>query len=147
MKVPARFSITLMLSFLFLALFVAVTPALDSQTPLAITKPSPTYTVQSGAPKLSAYATSSSTIASAKFTVDNLVLNGSIDNKFKRVDVKVPTTLAKGTHNVSLSIIDSLGNNATTQWEFKIDTVISKTFPDMTVSTYSSCWQMPSQRI
>ncbi len=111
------------------------------KAPPVITKPSPTCTVSSGAPSLAAYAKDNSGLASAKFTVDGQVLSGAIDTRFNRVSVQVPSALAEGQHAVSLSVLDTSGNEATAQWQFNVDTNIGPTHPDMTAATNASCWQ------
>jgi hypothetical protein len=109
--------------------------------PPVITKPSPTYTVISSTPVLSAYARDNSGIASAKFTVDDQTFNGAIDPRFNRVSVKLPTALSTGSHDATLSVLDTAGNEAIAQWKFSVDTNTGAIYPDMPIATNNTCWQ------
>jgi hypothetical protein len=120
---------------------LTTTWSFNVKIPPVITKLSPTYTVISSTPVLSAYARDNSGIASAKFTVDGQTFNGAIDTRFNRVSVKLPTALSTGSHDAALSVLDTSGNEAKAQWKFSVDTNTGANYPDMPVATNNTCWQ------
>jgi hypothetical protein len=105
-----------------------------------ISRPSPDSNVTTKTPVLSAYATDNTGLASAVFTIDGQTLNGQIDITYGRISAQVPTTLADGSHNVALSVSDSNGNVANTQWQFKVDTQLGLNYPDMQLNGNAACW-------
>jgi hypothetical protein len=105
-----------------------------------ISRPSPDSNVTTKTPVLSAYATDNTGLASAAFTIDGQTLNGQIDTMYGRISAQVPTVLADGSHNVSLSVSDINGNVANTQWQFKVDTQLGLNYPDMQVNGNATCW-------
>jgi hypothetical protein len=110
------------------------------KVPPVISRPSPDYTVTTKTPVLSAYATDNTGLASAVFTIDGQTVNGQIDTMYGRISAQVPTALADGSHNAVLSVSDSNGNVANTQWQFKVDTQLGLNYPDMQVNNNATCW-------
>ncbi len=118
----------------------STTWAFNVKVPPVISKPSPTYTVTGGTPVLAAYATDNTGLSAATFTIDGQAVSGQIDTLYGRISAQVPQTLADGGHTVTLAVYDSMGNAATTQWQFQVDTQLGVSRPDMPVNNNVTCW-------
>ncbi len=110
------------------------------KAPPAITKVSPTYTVTKNTPALSAYATDNTGLSSATFALDGTSINGLIDTYYGRLTATPSSPLADGNHTVVLTVSDAAGNQATSQWQFNVDTNLGPTYPSLPVSSNATCW-------
>ncbi|MDA8442792.1 MAG: Ig-like domain-containing protein [Peptococcaceae bacterium] len=113
--------------------------------PPVITQTAPTSVVTTSTPELEAYASDNSALAGGTFSLDGQTLDAVLDTHFNRLAVKVPSALADGSHNVSLTVLDAAGNATTSKWSFSVDTNIGQIYPNMQVTTNTTCWSCHTQ--
>lgn len=134
---------------------VAVTWGFNVKVPPVISMGSPTYTVTTGIPSISAYISDNVKVARGDIIIDGKPITSSLQylqtqnsqfrstyvSNYARISAQPSTSLTEGQHTVSLVAYDAAGNQTATQWSFSVDTNVGTNYPDMPMVNDTICWK------